>query len=676
MQNERWNLYLDTTYAVQPWPWRQPWNALTAKDVARLPGAVDDFLRYCPSDGGIDMTHVPLNLPREVPRVTTHLAVYEDTTNVYVFIAAVVPAKSAIIPELADLEREDFCCAFQLDGHQRGLYFGMNEKGEHIGLPQVWDDRALQAPGDAERYPWRKRDLEPDTLYAEKPRPWLQEYDARVIRGKDTLTGTFRIEKKLLAAGIREHTLRFTAGRRCYRTSELLSWGSSVTWAVRADAMGTLRLDGALPASRFPTVRRVDVDYDLAAETGAFRIAWNGPAAEAALKPFMTGGYAGYMNKFTLALNGEERTGTIGDAAPIALPLLDGWNRLEVMTGYGSPFTVSFQKLSGRRIIRPERVPSFRGRPPLAEMRRTFRAWHEGMEKQYLGGGTWGNKSSPVHCLCHCGVFNIEPYIIACQHLEDRPVYRERIRECCERALAAQQPAGWFPCHCANVNNREKPAPFEGGAFTHGSVSEALLLAYDVLKDRRYLEAARRAVPAYDLYRFEDNQNYAAFALWHLAEMYSREPKADTLQRAVYYAENYAARGMDLSGAQDGHNYYTGYSYITLKGLAKLLAVLPQRHRYYPQLRHIVVRSTNQALARQQSTGRFAGRNRKYLGYHHSVPGLFYAAQALPDLAADLAPALRAMYEGQKAGVDGNHSDSGQYDGLVIACMARHLGKG
>ncbi len=671
--NERWNLYLDTTLTAQPWPWRKRWDKLTPRDVARLPHAVDDFLRYCPSDGGVDMTHVPLNLPRELPCCTTRLAVYQDAANLYVFIAAVRPTDKEMIPELVDLDREDFGCAVQLDGHQRGLYFGLNEKGEHIGLPQLWDDRSLQAPGDNDHYPWRKPDQEPDTLYSEKPRPWLREYDARVIRGRGVLTGTFRIEKRLLQSGLRDGALRFTAGRRCYQTSELVSWGSSIIWSVRTDAMGTLRLDGSAAAPRFPAVRRIDVTYDLAAEAGDFTVEWSGPTAERDLKPFKSGNYAGYADKFILALNGEERTGTIGETTTARLPLADDWNRLEVLTGFGSARVVTFQHFPGARIVLPARVPIFRGEPPATELRRTFRAWHESMDKQYLGGGTWGSKSAPVHCLCHCGVFNIEPYIIACQHLEDRPVYRQRIRECCERVLAAQQPAGWFPCHCANVNDPTLPKPFEGGAFAHGSVSEALLLAYDVLHDPRYLAAARRAVPAYDLYPWEDNQNYVAFALWHLADLYRREPKPDTLRRAVYYANHFASRGLDLSGSQDGHNCYTGYSNITLKGLAKLLTVLPRRHPFYPRLRHLVVRSTNQALSRQQSDGQFAGRNRKYLGYHHSVPGLFYAAQALPDLASAIAPSLRAMYEGQKTGADGRHGDTRQYDGLVIAHTARCL---
>lgn len=48
-------------------------------------------------------------------------------------------------------------------------------------------------------------------------------------------------------------------------------------------------------------------------------------------------------------------------------------------------------------------------------------------------------------------------------------------------------------------------------------------------------------------------------------------------------------------------------------------------------------------LSRQQPNGLFAGRNRKYLGYHHVVPGLFYAAAAIPELAPDLIAPLAAM---------------------------------
>jgi hypothetical protein len=601
----------------------------------------------------------------------TRLAASHDARFVYVFITALRPADP--IPGLAEVEHEDFCCVFQLPGHQRGLYFGLNEKGEHIGLPQIWDDKVLQPSTAADRYPWSRFRRKPGNLYVAKPSPWLTAYDARVIRGRKALTACFKVDRKLLRPGIgADGGIRFTAGRRCYRTSELVSWGGPVVWASRVDAMGCLRLtDRYLPAKQ-PFVRRLDVVYDCASETGEFQIAWQGPTTSTALKPFAAGPYAGYMGKYTLALNGQEQTGDIAPRTTNRMAVPDGWNRLEVLTGFGPALVVSFQKFSGARVM-PSVVRSPGRFASRTELKRLFAIWHAAMERSYQGDGTWGAPGVKIHCLCHDGVFNIEPYLLACRYIEGRAIYRQRIRETCERALAAQHAEGWFPCYCAAAGGTAQPAPFEGGAFTHGSVGEALLMAADVLGEPRYFEAARRAAAAYRLYRWEDNQNYAAFALWHLAELYRHDRSPRTLAHAVHYARHFVARGMDMAGAQDGHNYYTGYSNITLKGLARLLEVLTRSHGYYAELRNVVIRAANQALARQQENGEFAGRNRKYLGYRHSAPGLFCVARALPELAPDLTPALLAMYEAQKHGSDWRHNDTRQYDGLVIACTARFL---
>ena len=84
------------------------------------------------------------------------------------------------------------------------------------------------------------------------------------------------------------------------------------------------------------------------------------------------------------------------------------------------------------------------------------------------------------------------------------------------------------------------------------------------------------------------------------------------------------------------------------------------------------MRFANQMLARQQPGGQFAGRNRKYLGYHHAVPGLFFVAEAVPELAGKLAPALAAMTRAVMAKRDedpARHVDSDT--GLVLALAAR-----
>ena len=99
----------------------------------------------------------------------------------------------------------------------------------------------------------------------------------------------------------------------------------------------------------------------------------------------------------------------------------------------------------------------------------------------------------------------------------------------------------------------------------------------------------------------------------------------------------------------------------------------PALHRYTtPQghagLRDKVLRYTNQMLARQQQTGFFAERNRKYLGYHTLTPfaGLVEAALAGGDeIFNQLLPSLLAAYEAQRD----------KPEGLVIASMARLVHK-
>ena len=100
-------------------------------------------------------------------------------------------------------------------------------------------------------------------------------------------------------------------------------------------------------------------------------------------------------------------------------------------------------------------------------------------------------------------------------------------------------------------------------------------------------------------------------------------------------------------------------------GEALLLGVLPPEHPYRCELRERTLRFANQVVARQQESGLFAGRNRKYLGYHHLVPGLFHVARACPDQAAALAPALAAMARAACAKTD---ADPGT--GLTLALAA------
>lgn len=671
---EHWMLYLHRSYTALPWPWAgRAWAALTAADIAELPQATADFTRYAPTDGC--GSQVPAGQPREWPHCDTRLAVYHDPEALYVFIAAHPPAQP--IPELAAETREDFSLVCQLDGLDRGLYFGMNERGEHTCYPIVWDAVA-QPAADFAAWPW--------THYPHRgwgPVPGALS-EGRVISTTDALVASWRIPREMIATGLSGDRLRLSAGRRCYRTNELLSWGSPIVWQPRSADMGTVVLAAAPPPASRPTLHRIDLDYDPIEETGTLQVTWQNPwselqssataAAEASRAEAQA--YAEHLPRCSAILNGLEQTAAMAAVNSFELPLVDGWNHLEILTATGSPHLLSFQKFSGNRLL--AHLPPAHGLPSLEEVGELFARWHAGHERNYRGGGIWGPPGQAVYCLEHNGVFHAEPYALASLYLEEPcEVYRQRVQEACERVLPEQDPEGWFPCYCCEVGMMQKPPRFEGGAFANGAVGEALVLGRRVLGHERYLSAARRAAEAYRWYPCEINQNYAAFALWHLAELYELDNDPRWLERAVYYAEHAAGRGIDPAGVQDGHNYYCGYGGITLKGLAKLLHILPVQHPFGPQLQDWVTRFCNQMLYRQQPNGTFAERNRRYLGYQSlaPAPGLFEAARVLPpDAANALTPAMLAMFEHVRDGLQNPPpADPDLAAGLVLALLARVL---
>lgn len=663
---EYWNLYLDHDYQAVPWPWPEtPWEMLTAAQAAALPRAIADFTRYSPSDGTVDMAQVPAAIPRELPVAVTRLAIYHDPEFLYLFIDAARPAQP--IPALSDETREDFSCVIALDGVARGIYCGLNDQNEAIACVQIWDGD-LQPEGADDDWPFSLMHTDRGAGPSASVGGIIREgFDTRVFSTAAGLIGAFRLARRWLVGGIRDKTLRLSVGRVCYATAEWLSWGSPIIWSPRPDKHGAVRLVDAAAPSHLPRLSRLDLHYHPEEERGTLVATWHTAAPEM-LARLARGGYADYMSKATFALNGCETILPLGETTHADVAIADGWNRLEVLTATGEPVVVNFQKCSGHRLQAPKASAEL---PGLDELNHGFRAWHAANERRYLGAGTWGDPNARGHCLCHDGIFQMLPYLFACRYLDAEPIYEQRIRETCARMLAHQQPGGWFPCGCSSADALDQVAALgDGGAFTNGSVGEGLALAGAQFHEPTWVEASIRAAD-YRWYRWECNQNYAAFALWHLAALQTLAPRDEWTDKACYLAQ-FATRDLGPGGAQDGHNYYTGYGDITLKGMARLLAVLPPAHPEYARLRDKTLRFTNQILSRQQPNGLFAGRNRKYLGYHHPVAGLFDVADALPEYADDLAPALGAMTRTLlDACYGGEHRDYENGVGIVMGLMAR-----
>ena len=666
MPIENWMLFHDRVLHAPRWPWgAKAWESLAAGDVATLPHGVGDFTRVAPSDG-FD-TLVPSHLPREEPVCRTTLAVYHDATRVYVFMFAQRPVTP--LPELADLlGREDLSCVFQLDGIERGRYFGLNEKGEAIGTLRAFDPPLLSA-ADVSGPDWE--------TYRQRPWADVGGYKARVIALNDGIVATWAIDRAVLAPGIVNHRIRFAANRRCYATNEPTAWASMILWQPRTAELGEIVLVDDVTPAALPSVRRVNIAYDAGAETSTIHVHWRDLWDTGRYDALTDKTYANFLDKCAITLNGEERVVPLARAVEATFEIADGWNRLEIQSGYRAPVVMSFMKLSGNRVVTPPaRRSSAQSRtttphrtqlPSREELMADFARWHESAEATYRGHGIWGHPltheagGGRKHNISHNGAFMATPYALACLHLERTPVYEDRIRALCDRAVAMQKPEGWFPELAIEPSG---VTPFAGGGFDTGAAGEALALGYRVLGDARYLDAACKVVDAYRLYRQEVNMNYAAFAAWHLTELLAIEKSDRALALAIYYMRHNATLAIDPAGSQDAHNYYSTYGGITLKAMAKLFALLPENHEYRPTLRDRTLRMCNQMLWRQQSDGRFAERNRKYVGYWSLAPvvGLIETCLALgPEIAAALRPAIAHAYTAQKSSPDG----------AIIARMAR-----
>jgi hypothetical protein len=630
---ERFRLWLQPRNPVREWPFAAAPAELAASLPAVLPGALDDFAVCLPEDH-VNETHGPL--PRAAASVRTELAVYRRGDALVVVLRCW--HGEPLVPRLAPAQRDSGQLFFAASAAaNEGLYVGFNDRGESlvhrlVGLcPDSSGDPLRHLPGPPGI-----------TMTPATGDGWwamLSEVPLAAIPG--------------LSQGA--HELACTAGRLWGETLEPSCWTSPISWAPMRALLGTLELAAAPPPAA-PALYRLDLHYDPASETGELELRLDRPA-DASLE---------------LTVNTVSRRVTaIAGVARAPLALEDGTTHVAVKVGEQRSVRVAFEKWSGHHLHpRPPAAPPL---PTLAELRAEFAAAHARQEQQYRAPGTWGPAqpaAKPLGYDHHCA-FPMEPYAWACLCLDRQEVYLARVRESCERILAGIRPEGWIPC----FHHDRDPGPFNGGAFGHGSASEALCLGYRVLGDDRYLAAARHTATAYRLYPLEYNTNYMAFVLWHLAELYELTADPACLETACWYLRHGILRGLTPGGNFPGHNYYTAYGNITLKGLAKLWRVLPANHPERPRLAEAATRCANQMLARQLANGLFDGRNRMYFGYQHTLPGLFeYARAAGPAAAARLAPVFAAMYHGQTAQQrqQGTHARTM----LDIALLARYLSEG
>ncbi|NBV20757.1 MAG: hypothetical protein EBS05_02005 [Proteobacteria bacterium] len=137
----------------------------------------------------------------------------------------------------------------------------------------------------------------------------------------------------------------------------------------------------------------------------------------------------------------------------------------------------------------------------------------------------------------------------------------------------------------------------DGGLqYDHGLCGTALIDAWELTHDERYLAAARRAGDWAAARPLVVNWNYNAFSAGFLARLARATGDAKHLTAAVEKAEVGVLPGQLPTGRWfDAHNACAVYHNILLRELLEVFAAVPAEHPFRPTLRDALVRGLDQA---------------------------------------------------------------------------------
>ncbi len=145
----------------------------------------------------------------------------------------------------------------------------------------------------------------------------------------------------------------------------------------------------------------------------------------------------------------------------------------------------------------------------------------------------------------------------------------------------------------------------DGGLqFDNGLCGRALISAWELTHDEKYLEAARKSGDWAMSRPLVSNWNYNAFSVGLLARLATATGEAKYLDAAVEKADVGVLPGQMATGRWfDAHNACAVYHNILMRELMELLHALPEGHPFRPTLSDAVTRGLNQAAAETLANG-------------------------------------------------------------------------
>ena len=211
---------------------------------------------------------------------------------------------------------------------------------------------------------------------------------------------------------------------------------------------------------------------------------------------------------------------------------------------------------------------------------------------------------------------------------EQREKLTPLVRTAADWLLARQQPNGVFPFpvgpglnpqdkvgHIVARAMKEHPEIVVNGwipddrtdgglQFDHGLCGTALIDAWELTQDERYLAAARRAGDWAAARPLVSNWNYNSFSAGFLAKLARASGEAKYLEASVEKAAIGVLPGQLPMGRWfDAHNACAFYHNILLRELLEVFSALPAEHAFRPTLRDALVRGLDQAATETLAQG-------------------------------------------------------------------------
>lgn len=291
---------------------------------------------------------------------------------------------------------------------------------------------------------------------------------------------------------------------------------------------------------------------------------------------------------------------------------------LTVVAGCGNNLDVVLRTGDFESPVRDYRVQPLgfkvAGYPTFEELVSEFKRVHQESEKIYNGDGSWGKgygdqfKPPVYHPLVRHTARRVLGYIDA-YHATGEKTYKQRAREGLEYLLKEQRDDGQF------IWWRGPKGRTGGGSSLYVTAipAAAFIKGYKLFKDKRYLEAANKAcdyictVPdergSHPHVFVNTNANYNLFASWALAVNYEVTGNEYYLDRAQRFAWSVIYKQLPSGMWSDDHNQRIWYHGIILRGLATLLAVMPEDDPHRHKIQNATYKALNHLRSRQKADG-------------------------------------------------------------------------